>query len=459
MQVEFANAELKPWLRQLSTAIQRAGGRAWLVGGAVRDALLGRTAEDADLEVYGMSAAQLEALAADFGQVHNFGKQFAILQLSGPAGKIELALPRRERKTGPGHRGFDVIADPELAPEIAALRRDFTVNALMWDVLNGELLDTVGGRRDLERGVLRHVSPAFAEDPLRALRAARFAARFRWSVARETSALCRQLDLSELPLERVENEWKRMLLESDAPGHGLLVMEEVGALRLQPEIAAMRGVPQDPIWHPEGDVLHHSALALNAGASIRGQMDDPWVEMLAILCHDLGKAPETLFARGRWRSPMHDESGAELTRSCLARLSTSPAVAEQVVPLVKEHLRPAQLYAVRDQVKASALRRLAARVSIPALVRIAWADGAGRAEASNAADWPAGEWLLQAAAELGVRDQGPQNLLRGKDLLSRSIKPGPQMGEILREAFEAQLEGEFSTRDDALAWLDRRLTD
>lgn len=457
MHLQFSNPQLLPWLRKLATAIRDAGGRAWFVGGAVRDGLLGLVADDADLEVYGLDQSELSQIAARFGTVHEFGKQFAILQLTGPDGKVELALPRRETKTGPGHRGFDVVADPELAPEIAVQRRDFTVNALMQDVLTGQIVDHVGGQRDLNRGVLRHVSPAFAEDPLRALRAARFAARFGWQVARPTSELCRRLDLSELPIERVENEWKRMLLESRWPGHGVLIMEQVGALRGQPEISAMRGVPQDPIWHPEGDVLHHTALALDAGASIREQMEDPWVEMLAILCHDLGKAGETRFERARWRSPMHDETGVDLTKACVSRLSAHANLSERVIPLVREHLRPAQLYAVKHQVKDSAIRRLAARVHIPALVRIAWADGAGRADASNAADWPAGAWLLEAAEQLGVRDDGPTSLLRGQDLLARGVAAGPQVGEVLREAFEAQMDGAFNDQSGALSWLDARL--
>lgn len=452
LQLRFADPALGVWVERLAARLAEEGGRAYLVGGAVRDALLGRPAGDADLEVYGLPADQLEAAVAEFGAVHVVGRQFAILHLATEVGTIELALPRRESKTGPGHRGFAVEAVPDMDPAEAVLRRDFTVNAMLFDPLDQRLLDFAGGQRDLERGVLRHVSPAFAEDPLRALRAARFVARHGWEIAPETGALCRQLDLSELPIERIEGEWRRMLVESAHPGLGLLAMEEVGALRDLPELTALRGTPQDPIWHPEGDVLHHTALALEAAAGIRDQMQDPYVEMLAVLCHDLGKATTTRFERGRWRSPAHDVEGEALTRSLLARLSRRADLADQVVPLVREHLRPAQLYFVRHEIKDSTLRRLASRVDLQALVRIAWADSAGRTMPVPG-DWEPGRWLLERADAIGVADARPQNYLRGRDALDLGWPPGRAIGKVLADAFERQLDGELPDREAALAWL------
>ncbi len=442
-------------VKRLAQALGEAGGRAVLVGGAVRDALLGLEAHDADIEVFGLSAEAVEALARRFGAVHLVGRQFAVLHLATEHGTVELSLPRLESKTGPGHRGFAVSADPHMEPATAALRRDFTVNAMMLDLRSGEVLDPWGGRADLQRGLLRHVSPAFAEDPLRVLRAARFVARFGWRVDAATARLCRSLDLAELPRERLEGEWRQILLRGDHPGRGLLVLEQLGALRHFPELAALRGVPQDPLWHPEGDVLHHTALALDAAVGLREQMEDPWVEMLAVLCHDLGKAFTTVFERGRWRSPAHDTGGEEPTRSLLARMSANRSMVEAVVALVRDHLRPSQLYAVRDHVGDGALRRLAARVPVAALARVAWADSAGRTQAV-AAQWPPTQWLLQRCAELGVRDQAPTPLLFGRDLLARGWQPGPQVGEVLKQAFEAQLEGAFGDRAGGLAWLDRQ---
>lgn len=448
-------AETSPGVLALARALRDAGGRAWLVGGGVRDRLLGRAPKDVDLEVYGLEAEALETICARFGKVHLIGRQFAVLQVATEDGTVEVSLPRRESKTGPGHRGFAVDADPHMEPREAARRRDFTVNAMLLDPLDDTLLDPWEGRADLQRGLLRHVSPAFAEDPLRVLRAARFAARYGWRVDAGTAALCRGLDLAELPRERVEGEF-REILAGDFPGTGLLVLETVGALRSFPELAAMRGVPQDPLWHPEGDVLHHTALALDAGAGIRAQMEDPWVEMLAILCHDLGKVHTTVFERGHWRSAAHDVEGEAPTRALLARITAQESVVEQVVALVREHLRPMQLYQARDRVGDGALRRLAARVDLRALVRISWADGAGRAQPAEA-DWPAGSWLLERAEALGVRDAAPQPMLRGRDLLELGVPAGPQVGEVLAEAWELQLDGALADREAALAWLRERL--
>ena len=442
-------------IERLCRAVRSAGGRAFLVGGCVRDHLLGRAPKDADLEVYGLAPDALETLCREFGRVHLVGQRFAVLHVAAPDGELEVSLPRRESKTGPGHKGFAVSADPHMEPREAARRRDFTVNAMLLDPLDGELVDPWNGQADLARGLLRHVSPAFAEDPLRVLRVARFVARYRWRVDPQTAALCRTLDLGELPRERIEKEFQ-VILAGDYPGAGLLALETVGALRWFPEVAALRGVPQDPVWHPEGDVLHHTALALDAAAGIRATMADPWVEMLAVLCHDLGKATTTVFERGRWRSAAHDVDGVQPTRSFLARLTAQPEVVDAVCALVREHLRPMQLFQVHDRVKETAIRRLAARVDLRALVRVAWADAAGRASAMPQ-DWPAGEWLLGRAAALGVRDAAPQPLLRGRDLLERGVAGGPRVGALLAEAWEQQLDGAFEDHAAALAWLDARL--
>lgn len=445
---------LPTWPRviALARAVRAAGGRAFVVGGAVRDRLLGRASRDADVEVHGLDAATVERLAAAQGKVHMVGRQFAVLHLATPEGEIEVSLPRRESKTGPGHRGFAVHADPHLGPHEAARRRDFTVNAMLEDPLDGEVIDPFGGRDDLRRGLLRHVSAAFAEDPLRVLRAGRFAARFGWRVHADTAALCRSLDLGELPRERIEREWLEVLVHGDHPGQGLRVLEACGALRAFPELAALRGVPQDPVWHPEGDVLTHTALCLDAAVAVRGAMEDPWLEMLGVLCHDLGKANTTVFERGRWRSAMHDETGVPLTHSLLARITERSGLAARVAALVRDHLRPGQFHLVRDQISDAAIRRLATRVDLRALTRVAWADAAGR-RMPMPEPWPPGAWLLERAERLGVRDAAPAPFLHGRDVLELGVAPGPRVGELLRAAYEAQLDGRLADRDQALAWL------
>ena len=436
----------------------RAGGRAFLVGGAVRDRLLGFEPKDLDLEIFGVPEDSLTSLLEEFGSVHLVGRRFAVFHVATPEGTVEVSLPRRETKTGPGHRGFAVEADPGMEPRDASARRDFTVNALMEDPLTGEVLDFWEGRRDLEEGVLRHVSSAFSEDPLRVLRVARFVSRFGWRVHPETAALCRSLDLAELPRERIEEEWRQILVVGEHPGAGVRVMEEVGALEFFPELDALRGVPQDPEWHPEGDVFVHSCLALDAAVAIREEMEDPWSEMLAVLCHDLGKPAATVNQDGRWRSPGHDIGGLEPTRKFLERITAQPGVMEKVEALVKEHLRPTQLWQAREDVSDSAIRRLSLRVDIPTLIRVAWADAAGRGEPMpGPGEWEPARWLLDRAAALGVEKEPVRNFLQGKDLLEFGAEPGPGIGEILDEAFELQIEGALADRESALSWARERL--
>ncbi len=441
--------------RKICTAVRDAGGRGFLVGGMVRDRLLQLPSKDLDLEVYGIEPEALKSLLQAFGQVRLIGQRFAVLHLHSAEGDAEISLPRTESKTGPGHKGFAVHANPHLTPREASRRRDFTVNAILEDPLTGEVLDPWNGRRDLEQGLLRHVSSAFAEDPLRVLRAARFVARFGWRLHPKTAALCRSLNLEELPKERVVQEWQKILLGA-FPGQALLALEQCGALRFFPELAALRGVPQDPIWHPEGDVLQHTALCLQAAVACREQMEHPWLEMLAVLCHDLGKASNTEFQRGRWRSAGHDVAGEIPARHLLQRINQETDVVEPVVALVREHLRPSQLYSARERVGDAAIRRLATRVSIPALCRVAWADAAGRSQ-DLPNPWPPAAWLLKRAAALGVEKRPPQNLLRGRDLLELGWQPGPEMGRILKQAFELQLDGKIKNREDALAWLGQQV--
>jgi tRNA nucleotidyltransferase (CCA-adding enzyme) len=438
----------------IAAAARKAGGRAFMVGGCVRDRKLGLPAKDLDMEVYSLSAEVLQKLGQEFGHTHLVGQQFAVLHVSTDRGIAEISLPRSESKTGPGHRGFAVTADPHMDFKDACRRRDFTVNAMLEDPLNGELIDPFNGCADLKRGLLRHVSQAFAEDPLRVLRAARFAARFNWKVHPQTAALCRSLDLGELPRERIEGEW-RHILASDFPGTGLLTLELCGALRFFPELEAMRGVPQDPIWHPEGDVLQHTAYCLDAAVARRPEMENPWAEMLGVLCHDLGKVKHTYFDRGRWRCPNHDTDGEAPTRALLQRLNGQKDITGPVVAFVKEHLRPSQLFFARDKVSDAAIRRLALRVDISALCRISWSDAAGRREAIPM-PWEPEVWLLERAGSLGVREQAPENYLRGADLLERGWPGGRAVGVVLDRAFQLQLDGALADRAAALKWLDQQ---
>ena len=260
---------LDPRCVEVAKAVRDAGGRALVVGGWVRDHLLGVRSKDVDIEVFGLGVERLEALLSCFGRVHAVGRAFGVLRVGGI--DVDFSLPRRDSKRGPGHRGFDVVPDPSLEFAEAARRRDLTVNSIGIDPLTGEVLDPHGGRRDLERRVLRATDPArFPEDPLRGLRVAQLAARLEMAPDEELVVLCRALDLSELSGERVFDELAKLLLRAAKPSIGFRFLEDTDLLRFFPELDALRGVPQDPEWHPEGDVWVHTLMVLDVAASLRG---------------------------------------------------------------------------------------------------------------------------------------------------------------------------------------------
>jgi len=438
----------------LAQAVREAGGRLFVVGGGVRDALLQQPVNDVDTEVFGLSPPQLEAILARFGRVNEVGKAFSVYKLSGV--EVDVSLPRRETKTAPGHRGFAIVADPHLAPTEAAARRDFTINALLFDPLNGALLDPYGGEADLRARRLRHPSPAFAEDPLRVLRGMQFIARFDLTPAPATVALCRGMTPEGLPVERIGEEWRKFLVQGHALHNGLRFLEATGWLQYFPELAALHGCPQDPRWHPEGDAWTHTAHCLDAFAQTKtGDAWEDWIVGLAVLCHDLGKATHTLWREGRWRSPGHESAGEAPSLNFLRRLTAHEAVFAQVVPLVVTHMRPAML---RDHASSdAAIRRLArAAGRLDRLARVVTADAAGRPPLDP--DPELGLWLLARADALALRDRQPKPIIQGRHLIALGQKPGPDFGPFLHRLFEAQLDGTFTDEAGGLALAQRWLT-
>ena len=249
----------------IARAVAAEGGRALLVGGWVRDRRLGRTSKDLDLEVFGVPADRLKALVSAFGRIDVVGESFAVIKI----GNVDVSLPRRESKTGVGHRGFEVQGDPWLSYEDAARRRDFTINAMSEDPLTGERIDPFGGERDLEARTLRMVDRrTFPEDSLRVLRALQFAARFQLSIDPDTADVCRSIPLDDLPAERVWGEFEKLLLQAERPSIGLSLGWHLGVVqRLLPELAPLSTCPQDPEWHPEGDVWTHTLLVVDQARS------------------------------------------------------------------------------------------------------------------------------------------------------------------------------------------------
>ncbi|MBN8248450.1 MAG: polynucleotide adenylyltransferase, partial [Verrucomicrobia bacterium] len=296
---------------------------AYLVGGCVRDRLLGLPIQDFDIEVFGLDFERLASVLARWGRVDVVGRSFGVAKLTVAAGETyDFALPRRDSKVSPGHRGFAVTFDADLEPRAAAARRDFTVNALMWHPRRAVLLDFFGGEADLRAGVLRHTSAAFDEDPLRVLRGMQFAGRFRLTGAPETLALCRGIAArhGELAVERIREEWFKWAERSAEPSAGLRWLRDSGWIVHSPELAALPGVPQDPEWHPEGDVWTHTLHCLDALVSLpEWRSADAATRRLlsfAVLCHDLDKpactCSEMRDGRSRIISRGHEAAGGPL---------------------------------------------------------------------------------------------------------------------------------------------------
>lgn len=434
-------------VRRLAEAVAAAGGRLWLVGGAVRDALRGESCADLDAEVFGLRQEQLEPILRGLGRFKFVGKVFPVWKAT--TEDLDVALPRRERVTGPRHQDFDVFVDPSMSLEEAAARRDFTINAILYDPLTGTVADPYEGRRDLRARRLRHTSHQFAEDALRVLRAMQFAARFDFSVAPATIALCRGLVSDHLPTERIWGEWEKLLLKGTRPSRGLTFLRACGWLADYPELAALIDCPQDPKWHPEGDVWNHTLACLDAFAPLRpAAREDAIVVGLAVLCHDLGKAHHTVFADGRWRSPDHEAGGVEPARRLLARLTRETSLVSPVLDLVGTHMRPYQLF--KAGASDSAVRRLARQVGrLDRLVLVAKADARGRLGFEDD-PFPAGDWLTERAAALQVGDDRPRPIVLGRHLLAHGVSPGPAMGAVLDRLFEAQLDGAFTTVEEGL---------
>jgi tRNA nucleotidyltransferase (CCA-adding enzyme) len=445
---------------ELAIAIARAvrdrGGHALIVGGWVRDRLLGLESKDLDIEVYGIPESDLGDVLSPFGRAEPIGQAFPVYKVV----NIDVALPRRESKTGRGHKGFDVRGDPSMTVEEAARRRDFTINAIAWDPLEQRFDDPFDGRADLKARLLRVVDPGtFPDDSLRVLRALQFTARFGLDVPQHTRAICAAIPLDDLPAERIWGEVDK-LLHASRPSVGFALARDLGVVhRLWPEMAALIDCVQEPDWHPEGDVWTHTLMVIDEA---RKRIDDlpragRAIVMLGAVCHDFGKPATTALIDGRIRSLGHEEAGVPPTESFLDRLNVHSIdgvdARWQILGLVAHHLKPGMWHKVRDEVGDGAFRRLAQKVDLELLARLAKADCLGR---TGEFDCSAMDWFLERARALGVEHHPPAKILLGRHLLAIGVEPGPEMGRILDAVYERQLDGEVTTLEEALA-LARRV--
>jgi tRNA nucleotidyltransferase (CCA-adding enzyme) len=450
-------SELPKKIINLAELIKQNGGRAMLVGGCVRDELMNIEPKDFDIEVYGIESARLKEILNEFGTVNTVGESFTVYKIGHD---LDVSLPRRERKVARGHKGFVVEGDGKMSFEEAAKRRDFTINAIMKDVLTGEVVDIYGGQNDIKLKKIKHIADeTFVEDSLRVLRAAQFAARFEFEIDAATITLCKSIDLTDLPKERIWAELEKLLLKSNKPSIGLQYFYDLNiASQLFPELTALIGVPQDSVWHPEGNVDVHTLMVTDEARKLIDEL--PYAKQIAVmlgaLCHDFGKPPTTKFFDGKWRSHGHDEAGVEPTISFLDKLGIYTLdgydVREQIVQLVRYHLLPSMFY--KQPPSSGAFRRLARKVELDLLYRVSKADTLGRNP-----DWlpiekrsnsDAQEWFIEKVRGLKVETKAPDSILLGRHLIDLGLKPSKKFGDILHTVYEMQLDGKVTNLTQAI---------
>ncbi len=450
-------AEAYEKVLELAGIIKEAGGRALLLGGSVRDQVMGKIPKDFDLEVYNLPADVVERIIQPIGKVKDVGRAFGILKIRLENGfEIDVSLPRTDSKIGEGHRGFEIKTDPFMSIEDAAKRRDFTMNSMAADPLNGELFDPFGGVEDIKKRVLKVTDEErFKDDPLRVLRAIQFIGRFGMKIDKKSLAIIQEMapKLREEPMERISEEWKKLLLSSEKPSLGLSAGMTLDVFsEISPEFVALSETEQDPDWHPEGDVWVHTLMAVDEAAKIVQQEEleeeKKLVVMLATLCHDLGKPAVTEEKDGRIKSHGHEKAGEEPTRKFLAKMLINNTLKEKVVQLVANHLIPTTLYITEKKrgikTKDGAVRRLAERIhpaTIQELVLVSEADHLGRgfSDPENREEmllptntFPVRDWLLEKARRLEVESSRPANLIKGREWLNFGFEQGYNIGQLVQ---------------------------
>ncbi len=424
--------------KEIACAVKEHGGTAYFVGGFVRDKLLGIENKDIDIEVHRIDVKTLREILSGQGEILEMGESFGIFSLKGF--NIDIAMPRSETASGKGHRDFDISVNAYIGTKKAAQRRDFTVNALMEDVLTGEVIDHFGGLSDLEGKILRHVNDiSFPEDPLRVLRLAQFAARFGFSVAEETKALCKKIDLSYLSRERVEGELKKALLKSQKPSVFFEVLRQVNGLEVWfPLILKLTGLPQNPEYHPEGDVWTHTMQVLDRGAVYREKVSKPYYFMLSALCHDLGKIAVTKEINGKIHAYAHEKEGIPLVKEFLEKITNEKEALSYALNMTLYHMKPGVM--ARNSSSVKAFNRLFDESVAPVdLIYLVLSDEGERYENT-------GEILFSRLEEFNRIMSRP--FVQGKDLIAAGLTPDKNFSEILAYSHKLRLAG--TEKDSAL---------
>ncbi|MGL1935556.1 MAG: CCA tRNA nucleotidyltransferase [Fibrobacterales bacterium] len=425
--IEEALIELPEVLKKIALEITQRGGNAYLVGGWVRDAFLGFPSKDYDIEVYSLTEEMLLEVLGLFGRPGLVGKAFGVYLLTVDGEDFEFAFPRTEEKCGVGHTAFTIHSDPWLDFETASKRRDFTINSMGVSLKDGTLVDPNGGLKDLESKTLRHVSDAFSEDPLRALRAVQFSARFELTIAPKTMLLCSKQDLSELSSERFYDEFQKLLFKASKPSIGLSNLVAMNLTRFFPEISQFTNDRVDDEWR--------SLLgAVDAAAKKRGAVtkDEEIIQFSALCSHMPIKVVETF----------------------LKRMTRDIKLIKGVKALTGAYRTMIEGFNRGEGLSEGWVRRLALKAPLRDQATLARAVLCGSGDVGYTRIQ---QWIEERALSVGVWDGPPEPLLTGKMLIEIGVTPGPQMGPLIKESFELQLDGVLSTKEELVDWVKGQL--
>lgn len=426
----------------VAVEVAKAGGTTYFVGGCVRDQMLGIANKDIDIEVHGLTAEQLRAILIPFndGEPALVGKSFGMFGIKGF--DLDIALPRTERQTGEGHKDFDVTVNPFLGTEEASRRRDFTINALMENVLTGKVVDHWNGKEDLKNKIIRHVDDEkFAEDPLRVLRAARFSAKLGFEVAPQTIELCKTIDLSSLSKERVMGETVNALLKSPKPSVFFETLRKMEQLSVWfPELEKTIDSPQSKTYHAEGDVWTHTMMVLDEVAKVRDKAENKTGLMLSALVHDFGKPLcTTIDEKGGIHSHGHEDAGLSAVAEFMKRLTNEVKLTKYVLNMTENHMKPHK-YAEHRSLLKKTNRMFDDSVSPHDLVLLAVADDNGRICNVLDDNRKGAEAFLWERVE-AYKETMAKPYVMGRDLISTGLKPSEEFTEILAYAHKLRLAG------------------
>ncbi len=468
-------SKLKSDFRDKKLFVRLFGREVYAVGGYVRDLLRRIPSDEVDILITRRPLESIIRKLTPHGRVDLVGKSFGIIKFTRKGKTYDVALPRSDAAKGVGTRGHKdiaVAADPFLPIEKDLERRDFRCNSIALRLADGALIDPFRGRRDIAAKVIRVTNPqAFPEDPLRVLRAARFASVLNYKVDPSIYTLAKDLDLKGLSAERVTEELFKILLHSNRPAVGLKELFRLGALKqLFPELEALTLAIQDPVFHPEKDaygnhtVWHHTRLTVDQ-ASVLGRQaglsrEKALCLALAALYHDVGKPATSSWEHKHGRMVLtnigHDVQSEEIARRAFDRLKIYSwngfDLRKMALLLIRNHHRASELWQNRESVTKKAFNRLAHDTAgeVELLIYLDAADRAGRRERLASGLDRIARWLLRKIEEMRISKETIRPLLQGRDLIPLGVEPGPGMGRLLKRLYKLQMDNAFEDKAGGL---------